>query len=129
MGSKRVKKSEKRVFLILRWLVDPLLSTRMLFKSFKLPNYMTTRVRHLRVNLLMIKLTLQLTSHEVRESKNFGDFSTKILFVWRHQMTSYFFVHHHDWNVSFSGQFAVNSERGSKFPKEYSLTGFKKMSF
>lgn len=42
---------------------------------------MTTRVRHLRVNLLMIKLTLQLTSHEVRESKNFGDFSTKILFV------------------------------------------------
>ena len=129
MGSKRVKKSEKRVFLILRWLVDPLLSTRMLFKSFKLPNYMTTRVRHLRVNLLMIKLTLQLTSHEVRESKNFGDFSTKILFVWRHQMTSYSVVHHHDWNFSSSGQFAANSERGSKFPKEYSLTGFKKMSF
>ena len=123
MGPRGSKKYEKRAFLSLLWLLHPLVCTRMSFKNFEHPSYMSHVSDIPLPNLLMIQLT---RLNWLLVEKGFCD-----VIKW-----------HHIFCISLSrtekfpvvarcscARFGLDPKRGSRLPKEYSQQVSKKCPF
>ena len=129
------KTMEKKTFLVLLWLLDPLICTKRSLKNFKIPSCMATRFGHLNTKFAVDSTNpAQLIARGVRKSMGFLRFFLRKIFFWCHWMASFFshisridkfpLVATHN-----LGKFGADPKSGSEFQKEFSLTGFKKCPF
>ena len=124
---KRVEKVQKRIFLALLWLPDPLVWARKSFKNFKPTPVIWPHALGISIpNLPMFQLTLlnwlPMESGKVWIFRIFVTSSNDFTFFSHFSRTKNFpFLTRHN-----HAKFGADQKRCTGYPEDYSLTGFKK---